>query len=268
MSNQNPRCFIAAMGVVLLLLHKPLLASDAELAQQLSNPIADLISVPIQMNYDRDIGVDDGSKLQANIQPVIPFSMNEEWNLISRTILPVIYQEDIFFDSGSQFGLGDMSLTVFFSPKKPTSSGITWGVGPIALFPTATEAELGGKKWGAGPSGVALMVRGPLTVGALVNHVWSFAGDSDRSDISNSFMQPFVAYTWPSAWTASLQSETTYNWEIEAWSVPVNLGVSKLVTIGKLPVSLQAGVGYWLDSPDTGPEGFRFRLQVSFVLPK
>jgi hypothetical protein len=268
MSNQNPRCFIAAMGVVLLLLHKPLLASDAELAQQLSNPIADLISVPIQMNYDRDIGADDGSKLQANIQPVIPFSMNEEWNLISRTILPVIYQEDIFFDSGSQFGLGDMSLTVFFSPKKPTSSGITWGVGPIALFPTATEAELGGKKWGAGPSGVALMVRGPLTVGALVNHVWSFAGDSDRSDISNSFMQPFVAYTWPSAWTASLQSETTYNWETESWSVPVNLGVSKLVTIGKLPVSLQAGVGYWLDSPETGPEGFRFRLQVSFVLPK
>jgi hypothetical protein len=105
-------------------------------------------------------------------------------------------------------------------------------------------------------------------VGALANHVWSYAGDSDRSDISNTFLQPFVAYTWPSAWTVSVQSESTCNWKTENWSVPVNFAVSKLVRWGQLPVSLQAGVGYWAESPDEGPEGFRFRLQVSFVLPK
>jgi hypothetical protein len=242
---------------------------DAELAQELSNPIADLITVPIQMNFDRGIGPqDDGWKLQTNIQPVIPFNLNEDWNLISRTILPVIYQDDILPGSGSDFGLGDINLSLFFSPKEPSSGGLIWGAGPVLLFPTATEKLLGAKKWGAGPAAVALTVRGPWTLGMLANHIWSYAGDSDREDISNTFLQPFAAYTWPSAWTVSVQSESTYNWKTEKWSVPVNVAVSKLVRLGKLPVSLQAGVGYWAESPDAGPEGFRFRLQANFVLPK
>jgi len=243
--------------------------SDADLAQELSNPIADLITIPVQMNYDRGIGPqDDGWKLQTNIQPVIPFQLNDSWNLITRTIVPVIYQDDILPGSGSDFGLGDINMSLFFSPKKPTSGGILWGIGPVLLFPSATESLLGGKKWGAGPALVALTMRGPWTIGVLTNHIWSYAGDSDRQDISNTFMQPFVAYTWPSAWTASIQSETTYNWETEKWSVPVNVAISKLVRWGRLPVSLQGGVGYWLESPDSGPEGWRFRLQANFVLPK
>ena len=242
---------------------------DAELAQELSNPLADLMSVPIQMNYDRDIGpLDDGWKLQTNIQPVIPFTLSDDWNLISRTIVPVIDQEDIFPGAGSQFGLGDINLSLFFSPRKPGAGGLTWGIGPVLLFPTATGSLLGGKKWGAGPAAVALTIRGQWTIGMLANHLWSYAGDSDRQDISNTFIQPFAAYTWPSAWTVSIQSESTYNWETEKWSVPINAAVSKVVRLGKLPVSLQAGVGYWVKSPETGPEGFRFRLQATFVLPK
>lgn len=244
-------------------------ADDAKLAQELSNPLADLMSIPIQMNYDQNIGVrDDGSKLQTNVQPVIPFTLNPDWNLITRTIVPVISQEDIYPGAGSQFGLGDVNLSLFFSPSKPTAGGIIWGVGPVLLLPTATDSLLGAEKWGAGPAGVVLAAIGPWTVGGLGNHVWSYAGDDDRSDISNTFLQPFAAYTWPSAWTVSLQSETTYNWETEKWSVPVNLSISKLVRWGRLPVSLQAGVGYWLESPDTGPEGWRYRLQATFVLPK
>ena len=242
---------------------------DAGLAQELTNPLADLMTIPIQMNYDRDIGPrDDGWKLQTNVQPVIPFHLNPAWNLISRTILPVIYQDDIAPGAGSQFGLGDLNLSLFFSPKKPTSGGLLWGIGPVFLLPTATDSLLGAEKWGAGPTAVALTMRGPWTLGALANHVWSFAGDSDRQDISSTFIQPFAAYTWPSAWTVSMQSESTYNWKTEKWSVPVNAAVSKLVKLGKLPVSLQAGVGYWAESPERGPEGFRFRLQASFVLPK
>lgn len=242
---------------------------DADLAQELSNPIADLITIPIQMNYDSDIGrSDDGWKRLTNIQPVIPFALNDDWNLITRTIMPVIYQDDILPGEGSQFGLGDITESLFFSPKEPTSGGVTWGVGPILLLPTATDDLLGAKKWGAGPAAIALTMRGPWTIGMLANHVWSFAGDSDRPDISNTFAQPFVAYTWPSAWTVSAQTETTYNWKTEKWSVPINVAIAKLVRWGKLPVSLQAGVGYWLESPETGPEGFRFRLQANFVLPK
>jgi hypothetical protein len=243
--------------------------TDADLAQELSNPLADLMTIPIQMNYDGGIGPsDDGWKLQTNIQPVIPFHLNPEWNLITRTIVPVIYQDDIVPGSGSDFGLGDINLSLFFSPKKPTSSGLTWGIGPVLLFPTAMDSMLGGKKWGAGPTAVALTMRGPWTVGVLANHIWSYAGETDRQDISSTFMQPFAAYTWPSAWTLSLQSETTYNWETEKWSVPINVALSKLVKWGELPVSLQAGIGYWAESPDAGPEGFRFRLQANFVLPK
>jgi hypothetical protein len=243
--------------------------SDADLAQELSNPLADLMSIPFQINYDRDIGpFDDGWRLQTNIQPVIPFHLNEDWNLITRTIVPLTHQEDIFPGAGSQFGLGDINLSLFFSPRKPTSGGITWGVGPVLLFPTATESLLGAKKWGAGPAAVALTTRGPWTVGMLTNHLWSYGGDSDRQDISTTFVQPFAAYTWPSAWTVSVQSECSYNWKSEKWSVPINAAVSKLVVFGRLPVSLQAGVGYWLESPETGPEGVRFRLQATFVLPK
>jgi len=242
---------------------------DAGLAQELTNPLADLMTIPIQMNYDRDIGpLDDGWKLQTNIQPVIPFSLTDEWNLISRTIVPVIYQDDIFPGAGSQFGLGDINLSLFFSPKKPTSGGVTWGVGPVLILPTATDDLLGAEKWGAGPAAVALTTRGPWTLGMLANHVWSYAGDSDRQDLSNTFLQPFAAYTWPSAWTVAVQSESSYNWKTEKWSIPVNASVSKLVRWGKLPVSLQAGVGYWAESPNMGPEGFRFRLQATFVLPK
>ena len=241
----------------------------SELAQELTNPLANLVTIPVQMNLDQNIGVDDeGSRFFTNIQPVIPVDVNEDWSLITRTIIPVIYQDDIFPGQGSQFGLGDISTQLFFSPKRPTSGGVIWGAGPIFLLPTATDSLLGSKKWGAGPAGIVLTMRGPWTMGALANHVWSFAGDKERIDISNSFLQPFAAYTWPSAWTVSLQSESTYNWKIEKWSVPVNAAAAKLVRFGKIPVSLQAGLGYWVEAPEAGPEGYRFRLQANFVLPR
>ena len=115
---------------------------------------------------------------------------------------------------------------------------------------------------------VVLTTRGPWTLGALANQVWSFAGDSDRPDISSAFLQPFAAYTTPTAWTFSLQSESTYNWKTQRWSVPVNFSVAKLVAFGKIPVSLVAGIGYWLEAPPSGPEGMRYRLQATLVLPK
>lgn len=138
------------------------------------------------------------------------------------------------------------------------------GVGPVFLVPTATDALLCGGKWGAGPTAVVLKQSHGWTVGALANHVWSFAGDSDRGDISWTFLQPFVSYTTKDAWTFTLNTENTYNWEAEEWSVPVNFQVAKLVVVDKQPISLFAGVRYWAQSPDSGPDGWAFAPESHF----
>jgi hypothetical protein len=239
-----------------------------ELAKKLSNPIASMISVPFQFNYDRGYGPDEGQKAYVNVQPVIPFSLNDDWNLISRTILPIAWQSDIAGPSGDQFGLGDITQSLFFSPKQPSEGGIIWGIGPVFLIPTATGSLLGTGKWGAGPTGVMLKQFDGWTAGMLANHIWSFAGDNNRTDINSTFMQPFVSFTTPDAWTFTLNTETTYNWEAEDWSIPVNFTVSKIVKLDKVPVSLTAGVRYWAASPDSGPDGWGFRSGITLLFPK
>jgi hypothetical protein len=244
------------------------LADDADLAKQLSNPVASLISVPFQFNYDRGFGPDDGERAYLNIQPVVPITLNDDWNMISRTILPVIWQNDIAGPSGEQFGLGDITQSLFFSPKNPGPGGIIWGVGPAFLVPTGTDDLLGSGKWGAGPTAVALKQVHGWTVGALANHIWSFAGDGDRADVDSTFLQPFISYTTPDAWTFGVNTESTYNWETEEWSIPLNFTVAKLVKVGEQPVSFTAGVRYWAESPDSGPEGFGFRGVITLLFPK
>lgn len=239
-----------------------------ELAKKLANPIANLISVPLQYNYDENYGPNDkGSKSQLNIQPVAPFSISKEWNVITRTIVPVIDQRDMP-GSGDTSGLGDITASQFFGPKAPTSDGWIWGAGPVELIPTASDDALGGEKWGLGPTAVVLKQEGPWTFGGLANHIWSVAGDSDRSDISATFVQPFVAYILPTHTTFSLNTESTYNWESEEWSVPINLSVAQLFKVGKQIMQLQVGARYWADSPDGGPEDWGFRCQLTFLFPK
>ncbi len=243
-------------------------AQDADLAKQLSNPIASLISVPMQLNYDSGIGPSDGHRTTLNIQPVIPISLNEDWNLISRTVVPVVWQSDVAGDSGYQFGLGDTMQSFFFSPKKPGPNGVIWGAGPAFLLPTGTNELLGSEKFGIGPTAVALKQHGPWTYGALANHIWSVAGDDERANVSSTFLQPFVSYTTKDAWTFALNTESTYDWEQNEWSVPVNFTVAKLVKFGEQPVNLQVGARYWAKSPDNGADGWGFRTSVTFLFPK
>ncbi len=164
--------------------------------------------------------------------------------------------------------MGDTTQSLFFSPKNPTAGGLIWGVGSVILLPTGTEDLLSTRKWGAGPTAVALRQHGPWTYGALANHIWSFAGDDDRSDVNSTFLQPFLSYTTKDAWTFTLNSESTYDWTSNEWSVPINAMVSKLITIDKQPISLQAGVRYYAASSDNGPEGFGARAAVTFLFPK
>lgn len=241
---------------------------DTDLAKKLSNPVAAMISVPLQFNYDQGYGPDDGHRAVLNIQPVIPISINEDWNVISRTIVPVIRQNDIVGPSGTQFGMGDITQSFFFSPSQPGPSGIIWGVGPVFLLPTATDEMLGSEKFGVGPTAVVLKQMGGWTVGGLGNHIWSVAGDDSRPDISSTFLQPFVSYTTSTAWTFTLNTESTYDWKNDQWSVPVNAVVSKLVKFGDQPVSLFAGARYWAEAPEGGPEGVGFRAGLTFLFPK
>jgi hypothetical protein len=253
-----------------LLVCSPALAEeDADLAKKLSNPVASLISVPIQANYDDNYGAaDQGSVWKINIQPVIPFTLSENWNLISRTILPIIDQDDIPVVGMGESGIGDIVQSLFFSPKTPTAGGLIWGVGPVFLFPSASDEMLGGEKWGAGPTGVVLKQAGPWTYGALVNHIESFAGEDDRADISATFIQPFISFITKTKTTIGLNLESTYDWESEQWSVPINLTVNQLLKVGSQIIQVGGGVRYWADSPDNGPEDWGARIQLTFLFPK
>jgi len=265
----NLLAFVAAL--TLSGLATPALAQDsaADLAKKLSNPVAALISVPLQLNFDEKIGPTDGGKRTLlNLQPVVPVTLNQDWNLISRTILPVVSQQDIFPGAGSQSGIGDIVQSVFFSPKAPTAGGWIWGAGPVFLLPTGSDDLLSAKKWGAGPTAVLLKQEHGWTYGALANHIWSLAGDNARADISTTFLQPFVSYTTPDAWTYAVNTESSYDWKNNQWAVPLNMFVSKVTKIDSQLMSVGGGVRYWATSPDSGPQGWGLRLVVTLLFPK
>lgn len=168
--------------------------SEEEIAKAAQNPVAAMISLPLQYNYDQNIGpLEDGYKSYINVQPVIPFSLNEDWNLISRTIVPLIDQRDFPAAARNESGLGDITASLFFSPKAPSADGWIWGAGPVFLLPTATKDVLGAEKWGLGPTVVALNQPGPWTFGMLANHIWGAGGDDSRENVSATFLQPFLS---------------------------------------------------------------------------
>jgi hypothetical protein len=235
-----------------------------ELAKKLANPVASLISVPFQFNFDNGYGPKDADRWTLNIQPVIPFSINDDWNLITRTIVPVIYQESVAPGVDTEFGLGDVLQSFFLSPKDPIDGWIL-GAGPVALWPTGTAPALRSESLGLGPTMVALRQEHGFTYGALMNQVWSVTNSDDHPEVNATFLQPFVSHTWPTATTLSLNSESTYDWTGSQWTVPINLFVNQIVKVGGMPVQFFFGGRYYAEAPDGGPEwGLRFGFTLLF----
>jgi len=232
-----------------------------ELAKQLSNPVAALISVPFQENID--FGYDGGGwRSTLNVQPVIPINVNQDWNLIQRVILPFIVQEDVGVP-GSESGLGDVTATSFFSPKQVGPSGIIWGIGPAFLIPTATNDAFASKQWGIGPSVLALKQEGKWTYGALVNHISKFAGSDSRPYLNSTFLQPFLSYGAGKGRTYAVNFESSYDWNNEQWTIPFNASVSQIIPMGKQLTSVSLGGRLYFDKPAGGPD---WGLRLVFVL--
>lgn len=241
---------------------------EEDLAKQTQNPVSDLISVPFQNNINFNLGPHNRTQNILNIQPVIPINLTENWNLITRTIAPVIYQPDITRNSGGEFGLGDINATLFLSPAK--SGKLIWGLGPVISFPTATDKTLGTDKWAAGPSLVVLTMPGDWVIGALVNNLWSFAGDNDRPDVNQFLLQYFVNYNFEGGWYLTSAPINTANWEEDndnRWTIPIGGGGGKVFRLGKQPLNFQTQAFYNVEKPDLGPE-WSLRLQLQFLFPK
>jgi hypothetical protein len=238
------------------------------LAKKLSNPVSDLVSVPFQFNWAQLVGPDDATRFILNVQPVMPFSMSENWNMIARVIMPFVGQPPLSAGGTAASGLGDILASFFFSPK--SGKPFIWGLGPALSLPSTSVPTLGTGKWSAGPTGVILKQAGPWTYGALANQVWSFAGSDTRADVSQLYLQPFLVYTTPKAVSYSLNSETIANWKAasgQQWTVPFNVAVSKVASFGPFLASYQVGVGFYVKKPDGGPD-WQLRATLTLLLPK
>lgn len=254
-------------------------AADADLAKASQNPVGNMISLPLQNNTNFGIGPDDAVSNVLNIQPVYPTALGEDWNLINRAIVPVIYRDELVPGTGSAFGLGDTSYTGFISPSKPGK--LIWGVGPSLLIPTATEDRWASDKWSLGAGVVLLTMPGNWVVGVLATNVWSVAGDSDAADVNLMMLQPIINYNLSDGWYLTSVPVITANWEADSdnrWTIPLGGGFGKITKFGRQPVDLSIQAFYNVEKPkpliaqapnlDNEGETWTLRLQLKFLFPK
>jgi hypothetical protein len=263
---------VAASSAAALFAAAPAYAamSAEELAKLAQNPVGNLISVPFQNNTNFNFGPEKGTQNILNIQPVIPISVTDEWNIITRTIIPVISQPALAPGGERKDGVGDTVFTAFLSPAKP--GHWIWGVGPVLQLPTNSNAVLGNKNWGAGASFVVLHLEqgSPWVYGVLANNVWSLTSNKQGGSYNNALIQPFVNYNLKGGVYFTTAPAITGNWKAdssERWTVPLGGGVGKIFHLGKLPVNTQISAYYNVVKPDFGAN-WQIRLQAQFMFPK
>lgn len=259
--------FAALLTVISVLCSLAQGQDESELAKKTQNPVADLISVPFQNNFNFGAGSKDRIIYVLNVQPVIPLSLGPDWNLITRVIMPIINQPSLFPGMGSATGLGDINPSFFFSPAK--SEGFIWGAGPTFTLPTATDRLLGSGKWSMGPAGVLLAIQGPWVFGALMNNQWSVGGWGGQN-VNAFLVQPFINYNLPAAWYLTSSPIITANWKAdggERWTVPLGGGFGKLFRVGRLPINSQLAAYGNVEKPSFASD-WTLRFQVQFLFPK
>lgn len=240
-------------------------SDESDLAAKLTNPVADLISIPFQYNYDANIGVDKkGTSNSITFQPVVPVKLNNDWNYILRPIVTLESLGNVNGYSGT--GAGPVTVETFFSPR--AASEYIWGVGPVVTTPSLSGRNFGTAQTGVGVTAVGLVMKAPWTVGLLTYNTWGTGGDTTYGTANNLFYQPFVSYVTKDAWTYSLNTQSTYNWDTKQSENPMNATVSKLVKFGEMPVSFTVGARYYLNSMPGGPSGWGARASVTFLLPR
>jgi hypothetical protein len=240
--------------------------STEELAKAAQNPVADMISIPFQNNFNFGYGPFKQLQYNLNVQPVIPFHITPDWNLITRTIVPLISQPQLTSSGERSFGLGDINPTFFFSPSK--ASTIIWGAGPTLTLPTATGKNFGSGKWSAGPAFVALTIQGPWVIGGLLSNQWSYASAGGTSNVNAMTFQPFVNYNVSGGWYLTTSPIVSANWLAsgDKWVVPIGGGFGRLFRVGKLPVNMSLSAYNNVIRPD-GAANWQLRFQVQFLLP-
>lgn len=261
-------CLLLAVGLLPLTICALAQADQAELAKAAQNPVASMISLPFQNNFNFGLGPFDRTQYILNIQPVVPISLSENWNLISRTILPVVYQPDTWAPGGSTGGVGDIQATFFLSPAKPGK--VIWGVGPVLQMPTGTNPMLTQGKWGLGPSIVLLSMPGHFVLGILANNIWSVGGQKDRAEVNQFLLQYFINYNLKQGWYLTSAPVLTANWKAadgEKWTVPFGAGVGRIFRVGKQPMNGQVAAFYNAEKPDGGAD-WSLRLQLQLLFPK
>jgi hypothetical protein len=241
---------------------------SSEIAKQAQNPIANLVSVPFENDFNPQTGVNKDDSYVLQMKPVVPIRLSNDWTLITRTIIPVIQVPDLAPGVRGTTGLGDVQESLFLSPAK--AGPVIWGAGPVISLPTATQDTLGTKKLSVGPTVVVLRIQGHWLFGSLVQNLFSVAGPSARKDVNQMLMQPFVNYNLPHKWYLVSSPIVTSNWEVkpgERWTVPVGGGVGKIVHFGKLPVNMYTQFFRNVDRPD-GTTHWSARFQMQFLFPK
>jgi hypothetical protein len=246
-------------------------ASAGDLAKATQNPVASLISVPLQNFTDFNIGPfgrDRNTVLQ--FQPVVPIQLSENWNLITRTIGALVYQPDITQQHGGTFGLNDINPSFFLSPANPGK--LIWGAGPTFLIPTATDNVLGTGKFSIGPSVIALVQPGKWTLGVLVSNLFSVAGPSDRADVNSFILQYFINYNLKKGYYLTSAPINSANWNAPSgnvWLVPVGGGIGRIMRLGFQPVNVSVQAYGNAKRPNNFPSPtWQLKFQIAFLYPK
>ena len=283
------RVFLIAFLLLVGLCGRAIAQEDSnteELAKKTQNPVADLISVPLQNNFNFGAGYNHNKMLYVlNVQPVIPIHLNDEWNLITRVIMPIVNQPSLFPTFGGAVhsttgtGFGDFNPSFFLSPAKPGE--LIWGVGPTFTLPTATDRDLGAGQWSMGPTGVVLTMQGHWVYGVLMNNQWSVGGWGDKP-VNAMLLQWFLNYNLPDGWYLTTSPIVTADWKADkagdVWTVPLGGGVGKLFRLGqilpleghpiaKLPINTQLAAYGNIAKPEFGPR-WQLRFQIQFLFPK